>query len=91
MENECKTPIGILYSFPITNIFYDKMDLMFFLFSCDELISRNRQKKVASVYPKAVKNIKSPFCNDVRLLIWRKSQSMQEITQPIKVQKVPQS
>ena len=38
MENECKTPIGVLHSFPITNIFYDKMDLMFFLFSCDELI-----------------------------------------------------
>ena len=84
-------PQGVLNSISITNIFYDKMNLMLFLFSCDELIQRNRQKKVSSVYPKAVKNIKPPFCNDVSLLIWRNSKSMQEIKQLIKVKKVPQS
>ena len=30
-------PIGVLHSFSIKNIFYDKMDLKLFLFSCEDL------------------------------------------------------
>ena len=32
-------PMGVLHSFSIKNIFYDKIDLKLFLFSSDELFT----------------------------------------------------
>ena len=36
IENKCTPPMGVLHSFSIKNIFYDKMDLRLFYF--DEAI-----------------------------------------------------
>ena len=41
-------PMGVLHSFSTKNIFYDKIDLRFFLVSCDDMISdENFQFKIA--------------------------------------------
>ena len=40
MENECKNPMGVLHSFSIKSILYDKMDFKLFYF----LVTRFTQK-----------------------------------------------